>query len=136
MAVGFVVAAFAQVLIWHSSFVFGALLFGAACVMAVYRIRATVDRAGLTLSYFPFLGWPRTRIRTSEIVSVRAGHVEPREHAGWGYRGSLRIYGKAALNLRRGPGLFLELTGGRKFVVTLDDAEAAAQALRSQLLVR
>ena len=114
----------------------GALLVVAGiCVLAVYKVRASVSDNGLTIEYFPFLGWPKTHINASEIQSVEAIQVEPAEHGGWGYRGSLRLYRKAALDLRRGPGIALTLTKNRTFVLTTDDADGAVAAL-TQILTR
>jgi hypothetical protein len=59
--------------------------------------------------------------------------VDPRRYGGWGYRGSLRLYRRAALNLRKGAGLRLELHDGRVFVVTVDDADTASQRMRPML---
>jgi hypothetical protein len=129
--------ALAPILTWAGSIACGALVVVAGiCVLAVYKIRATVSDTGLTIEYFPFLGCPTTRINASEIQSVEAIHAEPREHAGWGYRGSIRLYGRAALNLRRGPGIALTLTKDRSFVLTIDDADGATGALGRILTLR
>jgi hypothetical protein len=51
---------------------------------------------------------------------------------GWGYRGSLKLMKQAAVVLRAGPGLRLDMTGGRVFVVTIDDPGTAAALLNTE----
>ena len=46
--------------------------------------------------------------------------------AGWGYRGSLRLFGRAAVVVRRGERLELSLMGEQSFVVTVDGSATAA----------
>lgn len=48
---------------------------------------------------------------------------------GWGYRGSRRTFGRAALVLRTGPAIRLDLTDNRTFAVTVDDAATGAGLL-------
>ena len=70
-------------------------------------------------------GWPTVSIPVAEIERAEAIDVQPLRYGGWGYRGSLRLFRRAAVNLRSGPGLRLALTGGRVFVVTVDGPEGA-----------
>ena len=54
------------------------------------------------------------------------------EWGGWGYRGSLALVKKAAIVLRAGPGLRLDLLNGRTFVVTIDDPQTPAALLSAE----
>ena len=73
--------------------------------------------------------WPRMTIALDRIERAEAIDVNPLQWGGWGYRGSLRVFNRAAWILKRGPGLKLDLTGGQVFVVTVDHAEEAAAVL-------
>jgi Protein of unknown function (DUF1648) len=94
----------------------------------VHAIRVTVDRRGLAISWGP-LGIPRTHIAIDRIASAAAIDIRPTEWGGWGYRGSLRLFGKAAAVLRRGPGIRVDLVDGRTFAVTVDHADVGAGLL-------
>jgi hypothetical protein len=99
------------------------------------RITVHVGRQGLTIRYGR-LGWLRQHFATERIVAARATELDPLEaHGGWGYRGSLRLRGKAAIVVRAGSALRLELRGGKHFDITVDGAEAAARHL-GQLIHR
>jgi Domain of unknown function (DUF1648) len=75
------------------------------------------------------IGWPGVSFPLAEIASVRAINLQPLRWGGWGYRGSLRLLGRAAWVLRAGEALEVRLTDGRVFAVTVDGAaEAAAVA--------
>jgi hypothetical protein len=78
-------------------------------------------------------GWPRVRFPLAEIDEVAAIEVQPSRWGGWGYRGSVSLFHRAAWILHGGPGIKLDLTGSRVFVVAVDDAEAGAAALTSLL---
>ncbi len=85
------------------------------------------------------LHWPRMHFALDEIETARAVDWDPMCSGvvtGWGYRGSLRLMGRAGWVLRKGPALELELAGGRRFVVTTDDAEEAAAVLNGLLARR
>ena len=71
-----------------------------------------------------------TFIPLRRIAHAAAVGVVP---AGWNYRGSLRIFGRAAVIVHRGEGLELSLTGRQSFVVTVDDAATAAALLNDEL---
>jgi hypothetical protein len=88
-------------------------------------IRVTVDRHGVSIAYGP-LRWPVQRIPIAEIRQASVLDVHPMAWGGWGYRGSLKVLKQAAVVLRSGEGVKLELTGDRIFVVTVDDARQAA----------
>jgi hypothetical protein len=106
------------------------LAVGGLCVLALVEITVLVTAATVQVCYSGPLRWPRTTLRLEDVARVEAITVEPMRYGGWGYRGSLRLFRRAAVNLRRGPGLRFELRDGRVFVLTVDDAEAAAATIR------
>lgn len=91
-------------------------------------IRVTVDRNGVRIAY-GLLHWPVQRIALAEIRQGSMLQVKPLEWGGWGYRGSLKLMRRAAIVLRSGQGMRLELEGDRTLVITVDDAEQGAGVL-------
>jgi hypothetical protein len=89
------------------------------------RIRVTVSAQRVSIHY-GHLGFVRQRIDLSRIRHASALDLIPMAHGGWGYRGSLRLLGRAAIVIRRGSALQLELTNDRRLSITIDDAETAA----------
>ncbi|RII08064.1 hypothetical protein DSC45_33835 [Streptomyces sp. YIM 130001] len=78
------------------------------------------------------MGLPRRRIELAHVVDADfAPRVTPRHWGGWGYR--WRPERGTAVVVRRGEGLVLSLGDGRKFTVTVDDAEAAVRVIRDRL---
>ncbi|HEY9556104.1 MAG TPA: DUF1648 domain-containing protein [Acidimicrobiales bacterium] len=75
----------------------------------------------------------RVELPLAEIVAARTIDLNPMGWGGWGYRGSLRLFRRAAWVLRAGPSLELELSGGRRFAVTVDGAEDAAALVNALL---
>jgi hypothetical protein len=124
--VGVVVGLSVGPVAWWTSAV---LLLVALSVVPFTSIRVTADRRGLRIELGP-AGWPTVKVPIDAIV---AAHVEadaiPTQWGGWGYRGSLKVMGKAAVVLRRGPAIRLEVTGGRAFLVTVDDPRPGAGIL-------
>lgn len=96
-------------------------------------VRVTVDRRGLQVAYGP-LHWPRTRFPVERIESADVIEVHPTQWGGWGYRGSIRLMKRAAVVLRRGPGLHLRLRDGSEFAVTVDHPEPGAELLNRILV--
>ena len=76
-------------------------------------------------------GVVRQVIPASTIDRVDVVDVSPWHWGGFGYRGSLRLLGRAALVTRPGPGLRVTLASGRRFVLTVDEPAAFADALRA-----
>lgn len=110
----------------------GLILVLVGCLtLAFSGIQARVDRTGLQVS-FGCLPWPKKSIPIDQIVSASAIDVHPMEWGGWGYRGSLALVKKAAIVLRAGPGLRLDLLNGRTFVVTIDDPQTPAALLSAE----
>jgi hypothetical protein len=98
------------------------------------RLRLRVDAGGLGIRY-GHLGWLRQRIALERIQAARGVRLEPMEHGGFGYRGSLRFSGRAALVVRAGWGLELVLDGGKRLAISVDDAERGAE-LNNRFLAR
>jgi MFS family permease len=87
-----------------------------------------VDRDGMTVR--SMLGWPRTRIRLDEIEMASVIEVDPfRQFGGWGWR--VGRGGRIGVVLRHGDGLLVEQSGGRSFVITVDDAATGAALLNT-----
>ena len=108
-----------------------ALLLPGIAITTFSRIRVTADRSGLTVRY-GFLGWPRTSVPLRRIATARAIDVRPTEWGGWGYRGNLTLMNRAAVVLRAGPGLRLDLNDGKVFVVTIDAPDTPARLLNAE----
>jgi hypothetical protein len=92
------------------------------------ELHARVDDRGLAVGFGP-IAWPRIHVALADIRTARAIDVEPLKHGGWGYRGSLTVFGKAAAIVRGGDGLELQLDGNRTLIVSTDDAATAAGLL-------
>ncbi|MDE0290797.1 MAG: hypothetical protein OXM88_19780, partial [bacterium] len=107
------------------------LLVPAIAMTTFSRIRVTADRSGLQVRY-GFLGWPRTSVPLRHIATARAIDVRPTEWGGWGYRGSLTLMKRAAVVLRAGPGIRLDLHDSKVFVVTIDNPEIPARLLNAE----
>jgi len=105
------------------------LLAVAAAFVLLGAVRVTVTGRGVTVRsvVLPLLC---RRIPLSRISSATSGRARPRELGGWGYRW---LPGRTAVSLRAGDALWLQLAGGREFVVTVDDAGAAAQSVNAHL---
>jgi uncharacterized membrane protein len=97
----------------------------AATCLLFTSIRVTADRNGLRIAYGA-LRWPVQRIALAEIQQASMLRVKPMEWGGWGYRGSLKLLRRAAIVLRAGEGIRLELAGQRTLVITVDDAKQGA----------
>ncbi len=97
------------------------------------RITITVDDTHLRTAF----AWPafiRVRIPLAEIERLEyVPDLRPVRYGGWGYRGSLRVLKKAAVVLRRGPAVIFALTGNRRYIVTIDDAESLARTVHERI---
>lgn len=123
---GTAIATIGIVVLLVASIVAGSvLLVAAAAVLMLSTVQVSADSRGLTVRYGP-LRWPRTRIALDHIHHADVIDVHPMRHGGWGYRGSLRVLGRAAVVLRAGDGLDLHLHRDRRFVVTVDDPETGS----------
>jgi hypothetical protein len=133
-ATGFLAAAGLLAILVHPVWII--LAAGGLCVLALVEIRVRIMPTALTITYSGPLRWPRTTIALRDVRAVEMIEVDPSRHGGWGYRGSLRLQRRAAVNLRRGPGVRLTLTNGARFVFTVEDATGAAEAIHRAIADR
>ncbi|WP_327358532.1 hypothetical protein [Streptomyces sp. NBC_01304] len=104
------------------------MLFG---TLAFVHVAVRVDKECLEVRC-GHMGLPRRRIPLSHVVGADfAPRVTPQQWGGWGYR--WRPEKGTAVVVRRGEGVVLSLGDGRKFTVTVDDAEAAVRVIRGRL---
>lgn len=94
----------------------------------VVRVVDGLRGPSLEVAYGPG-GFVRQVFGPQRIVSATKHDVSFTQSGGWGYRGSLRILRRASLVTRRGDALQLDLVGGRRFIVTVDDPASFAAAL-------
>jgi hypothetical protein len=115
-------------------FVFPAvvLLIAAVVLQSFRRVTVTVDETHLRTAFA--LPLAAVRIPLAEIERLEfVPDLRPVRYGGWGYRGSLRLLRRAAVILRRGEGVIFALTGERRFIVTVDDAESLAQTVQGRI---
>jgi hypothetical protein len=89
--------------------------------VATAWIRVSIDWRGLRIRYGP-LPWPVTKIPLDSVRQADRIDLNPREWGGWGYRGSRKLLGRAAVVLRAGDAIRLTLADSSVFAVTVDDA--------------
>lgn len=65
----------------------------------------------------------------SRISAAQAKSMGFMEMGGWGYRGSLKVLGRAALATRRGDALVLQIDQKKVFIVTVDNPVSFVTAL-------
>jgi hypothetical protein len=100
-------------------------------VLLVGAVHVTAGVQGVRVS--SPAGWPRVSLPLDQIKAARAIVLRPVDWGGWGYRGSLRLAGRAAWVVRRGEALELRLTNSRAFAVTVDGAADAAAVVNALL---
>ncbi|PFG38551.1 hypothetical protein ATJ97_1032 [Georgenia soli] len=94
--------------------------------MLVWQVR--VDTTGITAR--GALGWPRRHVPASEVVVARTRQVSPfNDFGGWGLR--VAPDGTVGVVVRAGVAVDVERTGGRRLVVTVDDAPTGAALLNA-----
>ncbi|MFJ9041800.1 hypothetical protein ACIRF8_35190 [Streptomyces sp. NPDC102406] len=105
------------------------LLLAAAAFLATGAVKVAASPQEVTVAsaLMPFL---RRRIPLSRIDRASARWTRPLEIGGWGYRWKP---GVQAVSLREGDALWLDLTNGTRFVITIDDAQTAADLINSHL---
>lgn len=91
-------------------------------------IRVAIDGRGIAIRYGHLGLWTR-RVPLESIAAAHAIKLDALEHGGWGYRGGLRLFGKAAIVVRSGDAVRLDLRDGKQLFVTVDDAATAARLL-------
>ncbi|PJJ63887.1 DUF1648 domain-containing protein [Compostimonas suwonensis] len=108
---------------WSAMIVTAVILVIALCLLSW---RVTVDARGLHVR--ALLGVPVFHVALDEIAAVRTVQVDPlAEFGGWGIR--LGTGGRLGIVTRRGPGIEVERTNGRRLVVTAPDAATGAALL-------
>lgn len=110
------------------------LLFVGVMLAAFASVHVLVSADGVVVRTGT-LPWPAVRIGMDDIVDATVGDIRPMAWGGWGYRGSLRLFGQAGWVVRAGPALVLHLAGRKRFTVTVDGADegaAVVAALRSR----
>jgi hypothetical protein len=95
-------------------------------------IRVSVDARGLRIRY-GLLPWPVTSVPLHDMRRVERIDLRPLDWGGWGYRGSRKAFRRAAVVLRGGDAIKLQLTDGSEFAVTVDDAATGAGVLADLL---
>ncbi len=110
------------------------VLVGVAC-LSLASIRVTVGADGLSVKY-GVLPWPSTDIAVERIASASVIDIRPQDWGGWGYRGTLTLMRQAAVVLRAGPGIRVDLTDGRVFAVTIDEPDTGVALLNAELARR
>ncbi|MDI5966720.1 hypothetical protein POF50_022530 [Streptomyces sp. SL13] len=104
------------------------VLFG---TLAFTHVRVRVDHDCLEVRC-GHIGLPRRRIPLDQVDAARiVPWISPRTWGGWGYRWRPEM--GTAVVVRRGPGLALDLGDGRRFTVTVDDAEGAVRVITARL---
>ncbi len=104
----------------------GLVLLAGSSVDVSVSEQGFVARCGL-------LSWPRVRFDLASIAVAESSTLYMGEWGGWGYRGSLRLMGRAAWVMRTGPGIVLHLEDGTRFAVSVDEADEATAVLNSLL---
>lgn len=109
---------------------FAAVLFAflAVVVGGLSSWTVTVDQRGLVAR--ALLPRPRVVVPLAEVEHAEVVHVSPvREFGGWGLR--MGLDGRVGVVLRGGEALEVARTGGRRVVVTVDDAATGAALLNT-----
>ncbi len=107
------------------------VLFG---TIAFTHVRVRVDHECMEIRC-GHIGVPRRRIPLEQVDSARTvPWISPRNWGGWGYRWRPEM--GTAVVVRRGPGLVLDLGDGRRFTVTVDDADTAVRVISGLLRSR
>lgn len=111
---------------WSLVIMLGSVAAVIFALVVTFAFRVRIGPAGLLVR--SRVGWPKVEIPARDVASVRTVDVHPfGEFGGWGFRYGLD--GRTGVVLRRGEGIEVTRVDGRRFVVTIDDAETAAAAL-------
>lgn len=106
------------------------LVFVAVLVVTNTWWRVSADRRGFTVR--GALGWPSKRIALQDIRTVQVVEVTPtRDFGGYGWRWT--VDGRSGVILRAGPAIEVTASSGKRFVVTVDDAETGAGVIAALL---
>ena len=97
-----------------------------ALAVSTLSWRITVDHRGLRVR--SAMGWPRATIAADQIESVSVVRVDPiGEFGGYGWRWAPD--GRSGIVLSKGDAIQVTRTNGKKFIVTMHDAQRGAEAL-------
>lgn len=97
-----------------------------ALAVSTLSWRITVDQRGLRVR--SALGWPRSTITPDQIDSVSVVTVNPiGEFGGYGWRWAPD--GRSGIVLSKGDAIEVKRTNGKRFIVTMHDAQLGAEAL-------
>lgn len=104
----------------------GIVLFVSILLVSNSWWRVSADHRGLIVR--SVVGLPKTTIAASEIAAVRVVEVNPTaDFGGWGWRWDAQ--GRSGVVMRKGPAIEVERRNGKKFIVTVDEAETGAAVL-------
>ncbi|MGW2253873.1 DUF1648 domain-containing protein [Kitasatospora sp. NPDC001660] len=96
-------------------------------VLVCSSVQARVTPKGLDVGFGPF-GWPKRHWSPADIDAAGAEQRTPAQAGGWGYR----VSGPGTtVMLRSGTCLVVHDRHGRRFAVSVDDAERGAALLNS-----
>ncbi|HWL01871.1 MAG TPA: DUF1648 domain-containing protein [Microbacteriaceae bacterium] len=133
-----VTAAVAAVAIWATSGRAWPTVFLPVLLIVLLALtggwRVSAGPRGLTVR--GLFGLPVFRVRTADIAGVVAVGIQPmRDFGGWGIRGALGRDGhwRTGLIVRAGDAIQVTRRGGKRLVVTVDDAATAAAVLKAYL---
>ena len=106
--------------------VFGGLLIAIGIVFCSVRVDVSQTLVAVRLG---LLGRPRKTFAIADITEVSSEDLRPRSYGGWGYRWC----GKRcwAIVIRAGEALVIARADGRRLKITVDNAEEAADQVRS-----
>ena len=94
----------------------------------VVRVVDAPEGRVLEIVYGPG-GLVRQIFGPDKMVAASAQNFSFMQMGGWGYRGSLKLFRRAALATRRGAALEVQLQGQRRFIVTVDAPQDFVTAL-------
>lgn len=94
----------------------------------VVRIVEAPEGRALEVVYGPN-GAVRQYFDHATLLSARVRQLSTLRFGGWGYRGSLRLFRWAAFVTRGGDALEIQLSRGRRFLVTVDEPQDFVTAL-------
>lgn len=123
-----VVAAVGLWLLTDTVFPLAVLLPVIVLMLTMTSWQVQVDARGLTAR--STFGWPRQHVPAAEVERADVARISPLgEFGGWGMRTNLS--GTVGVVVRKGEGIAVERSGGRRFVVTVDDAATGAALLNT-----
>ncbi|MEN9693238.1 MAG: hypothetical protein RLZZ330_882 [Actinomycetota bacterium] len=105
------------------------LVFAYSAVYTFSKVNVEIRDEGFFITYGSFR-FPKQKIDWNKVASVQAIYVEPTQWGGWGFRWVPWKRATAAV-MRRGPGLRFDFANNKVFVITVDDANGALEAIRS-----